>query len=415
VSVSAGAHGTAAIVAGKVVYTPDAGFVGSDSVVYSIGDGVGGTATGTLTIEVTNSAPDAADDASTAIDGVAVEIAVLGNDTDPEGDALTITVVGAPAHGTAAFSAGGITYTSTSGFEGVDTFTYTVSDGHGGTSTAAVTITVTSATPPPAPTLSATAAPMCVADAPFISYSVELLAGSLAAGRTVDAAVGSVSVAWRDSSGAIVASWAGQPASGTLLWPGAAVGADGRGSDWPGWVKRGGTWVEGSDGFELTRAGSTVEFTLAGVSDGASVAYPAATSACAGVPRLMTARDSVSTPAGEPVVIRVGGNDSGADSGAKVTITSPPSHGTVVVNDDGTVTYTPDPGFAGNDEFGYTVTNADGQVSSTTVTVTVDAEGAVDDSTDGTHPQTGADVTGLLGFGLLLLLVGAALRRTSRG
>ncbi|MEO7761557.1 MAG: cadherin-like domain-containing protein, partial [Casimicrobiaceae bacterium] len=67
---------------------------------------------------------------------------VLANDSDPDGDPLTITTVGAPAHGSASIAGNRISYTPTSGFVGTDTFTYAISDGHGGTASATVTITV---------------------------------------------------------------------------------------------------------------------------------------------------------------------------------------------------------------------------------------------------------------------------------
>ena len=71
---------------------------------------------------------------------------MLANDTDPDGDALTATLVTGPAHGTAdpATADGSFTYTPTANFNGTDTFTYTVTDGTAHQHHAAtVTITVT--------------------------------------------------------------------------------------------------------------------------------------------------------------------------------------------------------------------------------------------------------------------------------
>ena len=74
-----------------------------------------------------------------------MDVAVLANDTDPNGDALTVTAIAmAPAHGTATINAGGQTvrYTPTAGYSGSDSFQYTVSDGRGGTATGTVNLTV---------------------------------------------------------------------------------------------------------------------------------------------------------------------------------------------------------------------------------------------------------------------------------
>ena len=76
--------------------------------------------------------------------GQPVVIEVLAGDSDPQGEALTVTAVGTPLSGTAHINTDGtVTYTPSSGwFAGVDTFTYTISDGHGGTATATISVTL---------------------------------------------------------------------------------------------------------------------------------------------------------------------------------------------------------------------------------------------------------------------------------
>jgi len=87
----------------------------------------------------------ATDDSATVTAGVASIITVLTNDSDPDGDVLSITGVTAPAHGSASPNADGtITYTPANDFSGPDSFTYTVSDGHGDTATATVHVMVLS-------------------------------------------------------------------------------------------------------------------------------------------------------------------------------------------------------------------------------------------------------------------------------
>jgi hypothetical protein len=90
-----------------------------------------------------NRAPSAvADTASTGRD-THVDVDVRANDSDPDGDALTVESVTQPQHGTVAIQPSGrIRYTPTSGYEGSDAFTYTVGDGRGGTASAGVGLDV---------------------------------------------------------------------------------------------------------------------------------------------------------------------------------------------------------------------------------------------------------------------------------
>ncbi len=137
-------HGAAVINAGtSVTYTPAANFNGSDSLTYTLSDGQGGTATGTVTITVTavNDPPVAIADTAISTAG-AVTIAVLANDTDVDGDPLAIASVTQGAHGAVVISGSNAVYTPVADFTGADSFTYTVSDGQGGTATAAVAVTV---------------------------------------------------------------------------------------------------------------------------------------------------------------------------------------------------------------------------------------------------------------------------------
>jgi len=108
----------------------------------------------------TNSPPDAKDDSATTKEDNAVTIDVLANDSDPDGDALTVGGVTQPANGSAAINADNtVTYTPKSNFNGTDTFTYTVSDGNGATDTATVTVTANAVND--APTVAVAAGGSC--------------------------------------------------------------------------------------------------------------------------------------------------------------------------------------------------------------------------------------------------------------
>lgn len=97
---------------------------------------------------VVNAPPDARDDTASTTQDQPVVVSVLNNDTDPDGDTLTVTGASQPAHGTANVDAAGtVTYTPTPGYAGADAFDYSVADGRGGTDTARVSLTVTAPDP----------------------------------------------------------------------------------------------------------------------------------------------------------------------------------------------------------------------------------------------------------------------------
>ena len=89
-----------------------------------------------------NNAPVAVDDSASTDTNSAVTIDVLENDSDSDGDDLTISAVGDASNGTVVNNGGDLTYTPDADFTGTDTFTYTVSDGEGGETSASVTVIV---------------------------------------------------------------------------------------------------------------------------------------------------------------------------------------------------------------------------------------------------------------------------------
>src|SRR5207344_2090516 len=116
---------------------------------YTISDGNGGTAIGTVTMTVTavNDNPTAVNDAATVVeDSSATVVAVLANDSfaPDTGETLTVTSVGPGSNGgTVTLLAGVVSYAPAANFAGPETFTYTINDGNGGTATGTVTMTVT--------------------------------------------------------------------------------------------------------------------------------------------------------------------------------------------------------------------------------------------------------------------------------
>ena len=127
-----------------LTYTPPVGYAGNDSFHYTVSDGHGGTVGAVVTILV-NSPPVAEDDSVTTTVDTPIIIYVLVNDHDADGNPFSITAVTTPSEkgGTVqANNDGTVTYTPPSGFTGVDTFSYTITDSNDGSGTATVTVQV---------------------------------------------------------------------------------------------------------------------------------------------------------------------------------------------------------------------------------------------------------------------------------
>ncbi|MGH9457603.1 MAG: Ig-like domain-containing protein [Thermoanaerobaculia bacterium] len=144
VSVGTAQHGSSAVVGEFVSYTPAPDYNGPDRFGYTVTDGNGGTASAFVNVDVAavNDVPVAADDAATCSKNGTVDIAVLANDSDVDGDAVSIAEVGRPQHGSVSVSGGAVIFRARKGFEGTDTFSYSVTDGNGGVSRASVTVEV---------------------------------------------------------------------------------------------------------------------------------------------------------------------------------------------------------------------------------------------------------------------------------
>ncbi len=328
-------HGSAAIAGTLILYTPAAGFIGTDSFRYTISDGRGGTANALVTVTIgarPNQAPLARDDIATAAFGQPTTIDVLANDSDPDGDTLSINSVGVPAHGTVVVSGNVVTYTPAPGFSGADRFTYVISDGRGGTATATVTITVA-----PRPNRS----PLARNDTATVAFGVPATIDVLANDFDPDG-----------DSLALVSVMV--PMHGTAVINGTQVVY----TPTPGYV--------GADSFSYTirdghggSASATVSITVTAQPNRPPVAVD----------------DAATTTSPLPVTINVLGNDSDPD-GDPLTILSitPPANGTAVISGN-SVIYTPgSTGVIGIDRFTYTISDGRGGTATATVTVTVAAQ-----------------------------------------
>jgi CshA-type fibril repeat protein/VCBS repeat-containing protein len=326
---------------GRVVYTPADGFSGTDTFTYTVVDGAGRSTTGTVTVVV---GPRATADTATATAGSTLTVAkgdgVLAND---RGTGLTAAVDQQPAHGTVELAANGsYTYTPKDGFSGTDTFTYTATDPAGRTTTGTVTITVRPGTEPDTVTVAAGGSTTVTSGA--------LTGNDHGTGLTVVSVTdGKNGTATRNDDGTITYT----PKDGFS------------GTDTVTYTV--------TDPSGTTNTG-TVTVTVTPVAGGG--AAPAA--AAAPTPR----------PAGPRQ------RDGAKGTDLAVTDHTKPSHGEVTVDEDGSYTYKPEPGYSGPDEFDYTVTDGSGGTTTGTVTIVVAPKAAADTATTSAATPVDVAVTG---------------------
>ena len=185
--IASASHGTAALDGhGHVVFTPDADFNGQASFTYLLSDGFETTpVTVTVTVTPVNDAPVAGADHATVAENSHVTLditALLANDSDVDGDALSVTGIASAAHGTAALDGNGhVVFTPDAGYSGAASFDYILSDGTA-TTGGHVAIDVTAVDTVPgnvAPALTGAAAvlPQGHAGLPYTVTQAELLQG----------------------------------------------------------------------------------------------------------------------------------------------------------------------------------------------------------------------------------------------
>ncbi|QXT38501.1 Hint domain-containing protein [Gymnodinialimonas ceratoperidinii] len=138
---------------GTYTYEPDENYNGPDSVTYTVSDGNGNfdTATITFTVAPVNDDPDAVNDSDSTDFETEVQINLLANDSDVDGDSLTVTSATVPpSQGSLTEVSNGVyTFKPADGFEGTATVSYTISDGMGGSDSAVHTIEVGADPTPP--------------------------------------------------------------------------------------------------------------------------------------------------------------------------------------------------------------------------------------------------------------------------
>lgn len=309
---------------GHFHYTPVTDFNGSVSFSYRVSDGqaVSGEATVTIAVISRNDAPEALDDAyQTVMDQVLevpAEAGLLANDSDVDGDELTVTLVDSPDNGQVDVeSDGAFSYTPLPGFSGSDVFRYVASDTHAQVA-ASVFITVTGEENRPP---SATGENYTVAEDELLDSQVS----------------GSVLDNDSDPDGdTLIAVLEDSPEHGHLDFEGGEF------------TYRPDADFHGADSF-------TYHVSDGEYSDG-PVAAQIEVTAVNDEP--VTRNDLYTTTQGQALVVPspqgVLVNDSDADGDVlTVQVHVAPAQGQLALNEDGGFEYVPDPGFSGRDEFAY--------------------------------------------------------------
>ncbi|CAI2315400.1 hypothetical protein IFVP195_C170073 [Vibrio parahaemolyticus] len=429
---------------GTVTYTPDDNYVGKDTFTYVVTSG-GVSESTTVEVNVTpvNDAPVAKDDIATTQEDTAVTIDVLPNDTDVDGDKLSIQSASVPeAQGKVEIVDGKLVFTPAENFNGHAEITYTVTDGEL-TDEAKVTVIVNPVND--APTIKVDAVESITEDAvstdtvvatltvrdtdtpedqltvslennsngyfvlvgnevkltqagvdavnndelnlkgltisasvsdgvnPTASDSDSLIVNRVNDAPTVENAIADQELsedfatytidlndAFKDSDSALNFSVSGNSNIQVAIVNGIATITPT--ADWNGSETLTFTATDPSG----ESVSQTVDFTVAPVVD--------------------IKADSTNVVEDTPTIINVLGNDTfeGKDKVVSLDAENGPKNGTVTVNNDGTVTYTPDDNYVGKDTFTYVVTSG-GVSESTTVTVNVTPVNDKPESEDFTH------------------------------
>ncbi|HGZ7371670.1 TPA: tandem-95 repeat protein [Vibrio parahaemolyticus] len=328
---------------GSVTYTPNDNYVGKDTFTYVVTSG-GVSESTAVEVNVTpvNDAPVAKDDIATTQEDTAVTIDVLSNDTDVDGDKLSIQSATVPeAQGKVEIVDGKLVFTPAENFNGHAEITYTVTDG-ALTDQATVKVTVNAVND--TPVVESNIADQALAE-DFTPYTIDLNT----AFSDVDNVDGELTFSVSGNSNIQVAIVNGI----ATITPTA---------DWNGSETLTFTATDPSG----ESVSQTVDFTVAPVVD--------------------IEADSTNVVEDTPTIINVLGNDTfeGKDKVVSLDAENGPKNGTVTVNNDGTVTYTPDDNYVGKDTFTYVVTSG-GVSESTTVTVNVTPVNDKPESEDFTH------------------------------
>ena len=285
--------------------------------------------TATITIDVTNvnEAPTASDDSASVNEDASVDVTVLTNDSDIEGNSLTVQSVGDATNGTVTTNGTTVTYTPAANFNGSDSFTYTITDG-ALTDTATVSVTVNALND----------RPTASDDTTSVNEDDSVTVTVLANDSDIDSAI-SVSAVSTATNGTVTTNGTTVTYTPTANY-------------------------SGSDSFTYTITDG--EFTdTATVSVTVNAVNDAPTAGDDQYEVLANASLTVEAPG----VLENDSDEEGADLTA--SLQSNVTNGTLTLNADGSFTYTPNAAFTGTDSFTYLANDGEKDSEAATVTINV--------------------------------------------
>src|SRR5665648_448253 len=316
--------------------------VGNTMVTWTVADAGGNTATCEQTVTVTSPPVAVNDTVTTSID-TPVNFDALSNDTDCDNNInpATLTELVAPVHGILSIDAGNITYTPPTGFTGTDSLTYQICDDLGACSAAKVYFTIEPENGLP----SAENDNFTIAeDSENVSLAVLNDNGNGVDNFGADG----------PNSGSITLG-SHSPVHGSVL-----IISNGTPNDPTDDVI---SYTPNPD-FNGTDSFSYL------ITDGNGDSSEAVVTLTIGAETDAVA-DSENTNEDESVIIDVLANDSFSDPNAEISDVTQGANGTVIINTDNTITYTPNSNFSGTDTFSYTVTTVGGVTETADVTINV--------------------------------------------
>jgi cellulose biosynthesis protein BcsQ len=318
-------HGGLSGTAPNLTYMPNKNFSGPDSFTFKVNDGTDDSDVTTVSIAVTplNDPPVANNIDISVVEDMPIPVTLAG--TDPDGDSLTYSIVTKPANGTLSGTEPDLNYEPNPNFNGLDSFTFRVTDGKLNSIPGTVSLVVNPADDPP------------VANADNITVPEDTVSHILLSGSDPD----------------------GDPLTFTVLRGPNHGKLDGTAPNLTYTPDPNFSWLDSftfrvSDG-KVDSVPATVMVTVTPVNDPP------------------TARDDkLVTQEDTSAIIDVLANDTEVDN-ELLTISEITNGrgGQVVKNDDGTLTYTPNKDFSGKDTFTYTVTDREGEKDTAIVKVIV--------------------------------------------
>jgi len=318
-------HGTLKGSPPNLTYTPNANFNGPDAFAFRVNDGSVDSAIGTVSVNVasTNDIPIASNDSVALLEDMPASVTLRG--ADPDGDKITFSVLTNPDHGTLSGTEPNLVYTPNENFSGSDRFTFKVNDGKADSLPATISFAVTPIDDPP------------TATGDSVTVQEDMPASITLKGVDPDGDKLTYEIVKKPTHGKLD----GAP-------PALVYTPD------PNF-----SWLD--------------SFTFR-VSDGKAESAPATvliSVAAANDPPKAFA-DSATTAEDVPATIDVLANDVDVDNELlKIVAVTQGKNGKVTINPNGTLTYTPNQDFSGEDTFTYTLGDSGDETDSATVKVAV--------------------------------------------